>query len=313
MAGETGSFSLAPSMIPPARRLFPSDATGSIRDSGSRHRGSNPRRGAQGVSTPPAHGHERAIMCGNDDGRDERSSILSSLTTVSTLIFPAGVTAAHRSLEPFDEVRILGGEPRPSHSGTPNPSSRFGVTAIRNTRFSLASMDTYGARRFRHDGFFCFPVTTEPACRAGETTSAPTCGKGRHRRLKPTGLATDMHAVTCGSDSRNRLSSDTSKAGRIHAAARVGLRRKEATCWSRRSSSSAFSSHYCSHGRCAASPPSATTKWTADSTTDSCRFYAFYAHIPFSRPAPLDDAVWATRGAPVTSASVPCVGLMFHR
>lgn len=59
--------------------------------------------------------------------------------------------------------------------------------------------------------FFCFPVTTEPACRAGETTSAPTCGKGRHRRLKPTGLATDMHAVTCGFDSRNRLSSDTDK------------------------------------------------------------------------------------------------------
>ena len=38
-------------------------------------------------------------------------------------LFPAGVTAAHRSLEPFDEVRILGGEPRQSHSGTPNPSS----------------------------------------------------------------------------------------------------------------------------------------------------------------------------------------------
>lgn len=39
----------------------------------------------------------------------------------------------------------------------------------------------------------------------------PNVRKGRRRRLKPTGLATDIHAVTCGFDSRNRLSSDTDK------------------------------------------------------------------------------------------------------
>ena len=79
-------------------------------------------RGASGVSTPPARVHERAIACGNDGGRDE-VPYSSSVTPPARLLFPAGVTAAHRSLEPFDEVRILGGEPHQSHSGTPNPSS----------------------------------------------------------------------------------------------------------------------------------------------------------------------------------------------
>ena len=52
---------------------------------------------------------ERATACGNDGGRDE-VSYSSSVTPPARLLFPAGVTAAHRSLEPFDEVRILGGE-----------------------------------------------------------------------------------------------------------------------------------------------------------------------------------------------------------
>lgn len=177
--------------------------------------------------------------------------------------------AAYGILDPGIVVRIHGGEPCPSHSGTPNPSSRFGVKAVRNLEVNLSPQWTpYGAR--------CSVNGVPPLSRCAGTARS---GKGaasafnRAERapsaITPTGLVTAAKPCMAGFDSRNRLSSDTSKAGRIHAAARVGLRRKEATCWSRRSSSSAFSSHYCSHGRCAASPPSATTKWTADSTTDT--------------------------------------------
>lgn len=115
-------------------------------------------------------------------------------------------------------------------------------------------------------GFLTFPVAPE---RQGVRRPPCSRGNGRHRRLSQPGWQRSAKPCMAGFDSRNRLSLDTSKAGRIHAAARVGLRRKEATCWSRRSSSSAFSSHYWSHGRCAASPPSATTRRTADSTTDT--------------------------------------------
>ena len=204
MAGETGSFSLAPSMIPPARRLFPSDATGSIRDSGSRHRGSNPRRGAMPIPLR-------------------------------------------------------------------NAQSLFSFRSEGHTEFrgqSLASMDTVWRAVFRQR---CPPLSRcAGTARSGKgAASAFNRAERAPSAITPTGLVTAAKPCMAGFDSRNRLSSDTSKAGRIHAAARVGLRRKEATCWSRRSSSSAFSSHYCSHGRCAASPPSATTKWTADSTTDT--------------------------------------------
>lgn len=131
-------------MIPPARRLFPSDATGSIRDSGSRHRGSNPRRGAQGVSTSPAHDLERAIVCGNDDGRDERSSILSSLTTFSTPHYsPLVQPVAHRPLEPL----VRGSNPRRGAASIPlrNAQSLFSFWSEGHTKPRgqfLASMET---------------------------------------------------------------------------------------------------------------------------------------------------------------------------
>lgn len=71
---------------------------------------------------------------------------------------------------------------------------------------------------------FCFPLRRNSPVGQRSGVRLQPCGKGRHRRLKPTGLATDMHAVTCGFDSRNRLSSDTSKAGRIHAVAHPRIR-----------------------------------------------------------------------------------------
>ena len=74
------------------------------------------------MSTPPARSPNVPLRAGTM--MDEAgSSIFPADDPVSTPIFPAGVTAAHRSLEPFDEVRILGGEPHQSHSGTTNPSS----------------------------------------------------------------------------------------------------------------------------------------------------------------------------------------------
>lgn len=155
---------------------------------------------------------ERATACGNDGGRDE-VPYFSSVTPPARLLFPAGVTAAHRSLEPFDEVRILGGEPHQSHSGTPNPSSRFGVKAIRNFEVNLSPQWTpYGAR-CSVNGFspLLFPVAPEQPSRARSGVRLQPCGKGRHRRLRQPGWRRSAKPCMAGFDSRNRLSSDTDK------------------------------------------------------------------------------------------------------
>lgn len=154
MAGETGSFSLAPSMIPPARRLFPSDATGSIRDSGSRHRGSNPRRGAMPIPLRNA----QSLFSFRSEGRTEpRGQSLASMDTVWR--------AAFRQRCP----------PLSRCAGT----ARSGKGAA--SAFNRAERDANGDYANR-----CWRRSAKP-CMAGF-------------------------------DSRNRLSSDTSKAGRIHAA-----------------------------------------------------------------------------------------------
>lgn len=198
MAGETGSFSLAPSMIPPARRLFPSDATGSIRDSGSRHRGSNPRRGAQGVSTPPACGLRHGTAYGTDDGRDERSSILSSLTTFSTPHYsPLVQPVAHRPLEPL----VRGSNPRRGATPIPlrNTRSLFlfrseGHTEPRGQ--SLASMDTVWRTAFRQRFFPpIFPLRRNWPIRPKERRPPSTVRKGTPTAITPTGLATVCKTV----------------------------------------------------------------------------------------------------------------------
>lgn len=185
-------------MIPPARRLFPSDATGSIRDSGSRHRGSNPRRGAQGVSTPPAHDLERAIVCGNDDGRDERSSILSSLTTFSTPHYsPLVQPVAHRPLEPL----VRGSNPRRGAASIPlrNAQSLFSFWSEGHTKPRgqfLASMETRMACGVPSTVFpSYFPVAPEQPGRAKERRPPSTVRKGTPTAITPTGLATVCKTV----------------------------------------------------------------------------------------------------------------------
>ena len=209
-------------MIPPARRLFPSDATGSIRDSGSRHRGSNPRRGAQGVSTPPACGLRHGTAYGTDDGRDERSSILSSSTTFSTPHYsPLVQPVAHRPLEPL----VRGSNPRRGATPIPlrNTRSLFlfrseGHTEPRGQ--SLASMDTVWRTAFRQRFFPpIFPLRRNWPIRPKERRPpqrAERDANGDYANRVGGGLQNRQMA---GFDSRNRLSSDTSKTGRIHAVA----------------------------------------------------------------------------------------------
>ena len=118
------------------------------------------------------------------------------MTPPARLLFPAGVTAAHRSLEPFDEVRILGGEPHQSHSGTPNPSSRFGVKAMRKPGDALSPRaDIVWRAAFRQRcSPFC-PVAPEQPSRAGERRPPSTVRKGTPSAIKPTGLATVCKTV----------------------------------------------------------------------------------------------------------------------
>lgn len=135
------------------------------------------------------------------------------MTPSARLLFPAGVTAAHRSLEPFDEVRILGGEPHQSHSGTPNPSSRFGVKAIRISR-SISRLNGHRmARGVPSTVFlpFCFPLRRNSPVGQRSGVRLQPCGKGRHRRLRQPGWRRSAKPCMAGFDSRNRLSSDTDK------------------------------------------------------------------------------------------------------
>lgn len=154
------------------------------------------------------------------------------MTPPARLLFPAGVTAAHRSLEPFDEVRILGGEPHQSHSGTPNPSSRFGVKAIRNLEVNLSPQWTpYGARRSVNGAPLC-PVAPEQPSRARERRPPSTVRKGTPPAIEANRVGDGLqNRQMAGFDSRNRLSSDAGKTGRMHAVAHPPYpnRRKSAT------------------------------------------------------------------------------------
>lgn len=147
-------YSVAPSMIPPARRLFPSDATGSIRDSGSRHRDSNPRRGAMPIPLR----NTQSLFSFRSEGRTE----------------PRGQ--------------------------------------------SLASMDTVWRAAFRQRCPPSVPLRRNSPVGQGSGVRLQPCGKGRQRRLRQPGWRRSAKPCMAGFDSRNRLSSDTSKAGRIHAA-----------------------------------------------------------------------------------------------
>ena len=71
-------------------------------------------------------------------------------------------------------------------------------------------MDTYGARRFRHDGFSVSRHTGTGQSGRGAGVR-PTCGKdanGDYANRVGNGL---QNRDTAGFDSRNRLSSDTDK------------------------------------------------------------------------------------------------------
>lgn len=152
----------------------------------------------EGLRACQRHPHAaRTCHCVRERWRTRRGPLLLVGDSASTPPIPAGVTAAHRSLEPFDEVRILGGEPHQSHSGTPNPSSRFGVKAIRNFEVNLSPQWTpYGAR-CSVNGFspLLFPVAPEQPSRAKERRPPSTVRKGTPSAITPTGLATVCKTV----------------------------------------------------------------------------------------------------------------------
>ena len=64
------------------------------------------------MSTPPSRSPNVPLRAGTmvDETRSLTPLLLVGDSASTPLLFPAGVTAAQRSLEPFDEVRILGGE-----------------------------------------------------------------------------------------------------------------------------------------------------------------------------------------------------------
>lgn len=147
MAGETGSFSLAPSMIPPARRLFPSDATGSIRDSGSRHRGSNPRRGAMPI---PLRNAQSLFSFRSEGHTKPRGQFLASMETRMACGVPSTVFPSYFPVAPEQPGRAR--ERRPPSTvrkGTPTAITPTGVGDGLQNRAWLGSTPAIASHRIR--------------------------------------------------------------------------------------------------------------------------------------------------------------------
>ena len=109
-------------------------------------------------------------------------------------LFPAGATGSTSAFgaacSRFESSAGSHADPTPER---PNPSSRSGVTAIRNTRFSLSRLVDIRMARDGPTRRFTRRVGTGLSGRGAGVR--PNVRKGRHRRLKPTGLATVCKTV----------------------------------------------------------------------------------------------------------------------
>lgn len=161
----------------------------------------------------------RTCHCVRERWRTRRGSLLLVGDSASTPPIPRWCNGG---TPVFGTVR-RGSNPRRGATPIPlrNAQSLFSFRSEGHTEFrgqSLTSMDTVWRTAFRQRCPPSVPLRRNSPVGQRSGVRLQPCGKGRHRRLRQPGWRRSAKPCMAGFDSRNRLSSDTSKAGRIHAA-----------------------------------------------------------------------------------------------